>query len=375
MKPRTRILFTNNALAQRGGSELVILDLASEFRRRGHLPMVYSQTLGHVADELRKACIPVTSNLESLGCVPDIIHGQHHVEAMTAMLHFPDTPALYACHGWLPWEEAPPKFPNIRKYVAVGELTREAIVTTCGVPEHDVAVIRNFVDLRKFRLKDQVGEVPRSAAIFDNNVHPDSGYARTVRLACERAGITRLDIIGRAARNSVDDPENRLRGHDIVFAVGRSALEALCMGCAVILANPMGAHGMITPGNLDAMLGRFGITSLVPERLDTGFLHAEIRKYTPEGALEAARRARREVDLEPAADRYEAVYDEVIDAWHAAPADEETLRARFRDASRYIASLKPLLRQDRLREEILRRQSLLSQLQSQGITVRHRGSK
>jgi hypothetical protein len=43
--------------------------------------------------------------------------------------------------------------------------------------------------------------------------------------------------------------------------------------------------------------------------------------------------------------------------------------ARLRDAARYVASLKPLIRQDRLKQEILQRQSLLSQLKNQGVTL------
>jgi glycosyltransferase involved in cell wall biosynthesis len=372
MKRETRILFTNNALAHRGGTELVILDLATEFRRRGHLPMVYSPTLGQVAEELRRACIPVISNLDRLGCTPDIIHGQHHVEAMTAMLHFPETPAIYACHGWLPWEEAPPVFPNIRKYVAVGDLSREAIVTNCGVPADEVTTIPNFVDLRKFSLREQAPAKPRSAVIFDNNVQPASAYAGLVRDACERAGITRLDILGIGAHNNVTDPETRLRAYDIVFAVGRSALEAMSVGCAVILANPLGARGMILPGNVGSMFGRLGLSSLNPAGLDPAFLLAEILKYDPAETLAVSRWIRDRVDLGAAADRYEAVYEETIASWTDADRSPEAVRARFRDAARYVAGLKPLLRQERLEREIRRRQSLISELKRQGISLRPR---
>ena len=133
-----------------------MLDPASEFRRRGHLPVAYSPTHGKVTEALRRACIPVISDLANLGVAPDIIHRQHHIEAMTAMLHFPDTPAVYVCHGWLPWQEEPLRYSNIRKYVTVGELTRESVITSCGVHQDDVMIIPNFVDLNKFKLKEKL---------------------------------------------------------------------------------------------------------------------------------------------------------------------------------------------------------------------------
>ena len=105
-----RILLTNNTLARRAGTELYIRDLAMELMRRGHRPVAYSTELGEVAEELRAATVPVMSSLESLGEAPDIIHGHHHYDTLAAMMWFPETPAIYYCHGWLPWEETPLRF-------------------------------------------------------------------------------------------------------------------------------------------------------------------------------------------------------------------------------------------------------------------------
>ena len=87
-----RILLTNNSLAAHAGSELYIRDLAVELMRRGHQPVAYSTYLGAVAEELRAATIPVIDRLEALGEPPDIIHGQHHYETLSALLRFPATP-------------------------------------------------------------------------------------------------------------------------------------------------------------------------------------------------------------------------------------------------------------------------------------------
>src|SRR5262249_42023998 len=113
---RLRVLITNNTLGEQAGSELYVRDVATGLLERGHTPIAYSSLLGDVADELRRATVPVVQDLDVLGEPPAIIHGHHHVETMTALLRFPDVPAVYFCHGWLPWEELPLRFPRILRY-------------------------------------------------------------------------------------------------------------------------------------------------------------------------------------------------------------------------------------------------------------------
>jgi len=68
-----RILLTNYTLADRGGSDLYVRDVATALLERGRMPFVYSPLDGTVADELRLATIPVVDNLDGLGEVPNLI--------------------------------------------------------------------------------------------------------------------------------------------------------------------------------------------------------------------------------------------------------------------------------------------------------------
>src|SRR5688572_29405437 len=145
-----RILITNHFLRGRTGSELYVCELATNLLRRGHSPIVYSPQLGHTARELRAATVPVVDNLDAIGSAPDLIHGQHHVETMSALLHFPSTPAVFFCHGWLPFEETPPKHPRILRYVAVDDTCLDRLVSENGIAEERVEVILNSVDLEQF---------------------------------------------------------------------------------------------------------------------------------------------------------------------------------------------------------------------------------
>ena len=179
-----RILLTNNSLAAHAGSELYIRDLAVELMRRGHHPVAYSTYLGAVAEELRAATIPVIDRLESLGEPPDIIHGQHHYETLSALLRFPATPALYYCHGWLPWEEATLQHPNIHYYVAVDELCRERLIAEGGIHPGRIEVILNFFDERLFPSRTPLPRKPKDCPHVQQRFQGGRGAERPQGSLC-----------------------------------------------------------------------------------------------------------------------------------------------------------------------------------------------
>ncbi|MBH1965062.1 MAG: glycosyltransferase family 4 protein [Comamonadaceae bacterium] len=361
---RLNILFTNNTLDIRGGSEMVILDLAKEFRRRGHFPMAFSTKLGQIEKELKQACIPVVSNLDAIGNAPDIIHGQHHLEAMAAMAYFHDTPAIYVCHGWFPWMETPPVFSNIKKYVAVGELTREHISNSCAVKREDISIIPNFVDLEKFEVKQQINRIPVAAAIFGNSIGKNSTLVRSVAEACNLAGMKRLDLYGLRAGNPINNPQEVLPNYDIVFSAGRCAIEAMSVGNAVIICDESGVAEMIRPENMAGMFGRFGSSSLRKERLNADFLCKEIRKYDAAGVRQVTDWIREKVDLRHAADRYESVYREAMGCPRVEMLNGISGRdQRFVDVGKYLASLAATIKG--FEAESYRLNQLVDELQGQ----------
>jgi len=337
-----RILITNNTLDTRAGSELYVRDLALALLRRGHNPVAYSTRLGVVAEELRLATIPVIDDLNLLTVPPDIIHGQHHLEAMTAMLHFPDTPAVYFCHGWLPWEEMAPRFPTIQRYVAVDDLCQERLQCLHGIPPERICVIRNFVDLQRFGLRTDLPVIPRKALVFSNYIGEDSCLG-ILRQACADRGIE-LDAIGLSVGHSEARPEQILGRYDIVFAKARCALEALTSGTAVIACDAAGLGGMVTPDNYETFRAlNFGIRSLRnPITLDT--ITRELDRYEAAGAREVTRRVRTEAGIDPATEQILHVYQETIEAHvHESrgrqPKRESHSDSRLQSASRYLREI------------------------------------
>ena len=330
-----RILLTNHTLATRAGSGLYIRDVACSLLKRGHTPIVYSTKLGAVAEDLRAATVPVIDRLDKLATPPDVIHGQHHVQTMTALLHFSGVPAVFFCHGWLPWEETPPQFPRILRYAAVDETCRDRLVYEQGIPTERVRVILNFVDLKRFLPRRPLPARPSRALVFSNSAR-DQGYAHAVREACRRRGIA-VDVLGLSAGTPTEHPEHLLGQYDLIFAKARCALEALAVGTAVVLCDEAGLGPMVTTSDFDHLRRlNFGIRTL-RHRVDAEAVDREIARFDPLDAAEVTRRLRATAGMEAAVDDIAALYEEVL-AEHKATVMTDA-GAEGRAAAAYLRGL------------------------------------
>ena len=305
------ILITNNTLANRAGTELYVRDLALGLLNRGHTPVAYSSRLGDVANELGVAGVQVVDDLEMVTAQPDIIHGHHHLDTMTAVLHFPGTPAIFVCHGSTPWEEGAPQFPRILRYVAVDHACRDRLVIDHEIPEDRVRVLLNFVDLERFKPRGKLPDRPLRALIFSNQANEHT-HVSAVRAACERTGLL-LDVVGWASGNACAEPEAMLKNYDIVFAKGRAALEALAVGAAVVLCDAAGAGPMVTTENVEQLRPlNFGIRAL-REALSAEVIAREIARYDPTNATTVSDHIRATAGLDDVTDEFISLYREVID--------------------------------------------------------------
>ncbi len=305
-----RVLLTNNTLGWRAGSELYLLDVARELKRLGHEPVAYSPHLGDVAAQIRADGIPVVASLASLPFRPDVIHGQHHVETMTALAALPGVPAVSVCHGFVPWEEMPPVFPRILRYVAVDMPCRERILRDAGVAEERVCVILNFADMDRFRPRQPLPSRPLRALVFGNNAC-GSNYAAAVGEACAEQGIA-LDLRGIGSGNVCAEPHTLLPQYDIVFAKARAAIEAMATGCAVVLCSDAGLGPMVTSANFPALRPlNFGFRTLCGAHTVEN-IGTEIRAYDPADAARVCEVVRAQADMRRAVAELVGVYEEVI---------------------------------------------------------------
>ncbi|MEM9555638.1 MAG: hypothetical protein AAGC60_15375 [Acidobacteriota bacterium] len=324
-------MLTNHALAERSGTELWVRDVCLELLRRGHEPIAYSRRLGEVAAELRSATIPVVDDLEQLGRAPDVIHAQHHLEAMTALARFPQTSAIYLCHGWQPDEEAPPHHPRILRYGAVSELVLSRLIDEAGVPAERTSEQRNFVDLRRFRPRGPLPTEPKRALVLSNHVSEEN-CLDALRAACLRAGLD-LDVVGRDHGTASAEPESLLGDYDIVFAKGRSALEAAAVGAAVVLCDTEGIGPMVQSRNLEALRAVNCGVSLLQDRVTADLAIERIERYDPEDAADVCRQVRATASLGDRVDSLLALYEEVADEGRRTAFE---LDAHSRAVARYL---------------------------------------
>src|SRR5262245_19504014 len=307
-----RVLLTIQVLERGGGASLYVRDCALELLRQGHHPIVYCGRLGSLADDMRALTIPVIDRLDSLGAPPDVIHGNCPIETVAALLRFPSTPAIFVCHGWDNPDSRPPRFPRIHRYIAVDDTCRDELVCHHGIPEQDVLVRFNAVDLTRFLPRAALPDRPRRALIFSNNASA-SGYVPAIRQACAANGID-VDVLGQRSGGAVANPEALLGSYDIVFAKARSALEALATGAAVIVCDARGLASLVTTDNYEALRRKnFGWRTLQgaisPESIAT-----ELRRYDPEDAGRVTARVRASEGLPDAVRSLVALYEEAVQA-------------------------------------------------------------
>ena len=330
MRP-LKILFTNNTLATRAGSELWVRDVAIALRRLGHEPAAYSPTLGEVACELRGEGVPAVDDFDALPWRPDLVHGHHHLETMAALARFPGVPGIFVCHGAIPFEEEPPLHPRLLRYVAVDAPCRERIAAA-GVPVERTLTIPNFVDLARFPPRAPLPQRPARALVFSHNLGEGDGL-RGIRKACRAAGIA-LDTLGTATGRVSARPDEELRRADLVFAKARAALEAVATGCAVVLCDAQGLGPLVTAEELPSLRAlNLGFWTLT-EPITSAAVARRIAAYDPAAAARASTRARAEAGLD-------AAVESLLGTYAGALAEEvpEGRDAEDRAFSRYLRSL------------------------------------
>ncbi len=333
------ILFTNQTLRRRGGGQLMIRDLACGFRKRGHAVLAYCSLVPPPDDSLAEEAVPITASLSSLPFVPDVIHAQHQLDAMAAVMALPGVPAVYCCNGATHMEKQP-LHPRILRYVAMSPTLRLRMAVESGIDEGAIDVVYNAVDLERFAAVREPPARPLRALVYKRNVDPDTHIGREIRTAAARAGLeVEFRGIGPGLA-PIAKPEEALPRYDLVFTSGKSAIEALACGCAVIAIANTSSGELIATTNFE----RFRRANFAPPvnspPPDAGRVLAEIERYDAAEVAATALRLRQVAGLDAALDAFMAIYRHAIAAWQAGGRDA---RAEQLAAARYLRTIAPLV--------------------------------
>lgn len=333
------ILVTNSRLNTLGGSETFVRDLGRSLRERGHSVIAFS------TEPLRKSLPPAygmiqsVSSIEDLPFFPDVIHGQHHLEAMTALLALPGVPMAYLCQGAV-WRDKPPQHPRILQYLTISRTMRERLIVESNLPPERISVCLNSVDLKRFSLVRPPPDKLRKAVIYNKIHDKDSPTLHRIVEAASKLGME-LDFIGKNFGRLIHEPEKVLPEYDLVFASGRSAIDALACGCAVVVLGRRGCGPLVVPDNF-AFLREVNFTIPVnsaPAQVEK--IQQNLLEYDPSRQVEVIARLRKEADFERTIDFMESVYAKcVAEQQHAKTNPEEEVQATYH----YLRSVAPLVR-------------------------------
>jgi hypothetical protein len=337
-----KILITNNTLASLGGSEWVVVELARALASRGHQVAACSSQIGEAGSMLKGMSIPVIHDPFNSPFKPDVIHGQHHLDTMRALCAFPDVPAIYHCHGYLPWVEGPPVHPRILYYVGMCSVVSDHIRFSLGLPDQNVITVPNWVDLDRFRFVRNPRQKPQNALLYLRSFDRTGWHASQLCNAFESMGI-KLDLW--LPQGDTRAPEVMLHEYDIVLASGRSAIEAMASGCAVLPISPSACLDLVDQNNFDLLQSQ----NFSP-RLNTGHFNAEsiinaISSYDP-GRISAVTAAvRSKCALDAATDVLESLYVKTAEDFST---QDGLSSARFTNElpalAKYIQFIMPMVR-------------------------------
>ena len=197
--------------------------------------------------------------------------------------------------------------------MTVSDALHDRLVYECGIPAEKITTILNSVDLERFHPRPPLPVIPKRALVFNNRVN-EANILGIIREACAHNGIV-VETMGYGSGNPSFYPEAKLGDYDIIFAVGRAALEGLAIGAAVICCGLEGTSQMVTTQNLEwHRRNNFGIRVL-SRPLTIEILSAEIQHYDSLDALKVSQEVRATAGLTGMIDQILGVYTNTLDSW------------------------------------------------------------
>jgi glycosyltransferase involved in cell wall biosynthesis/tetratricopeptide (TPR) repeat protein len=308
---RLRILLTNHQLLDFTGSELFTYTIAHYLKRAGHEVVVYSRYVDKIGRMLVSLGIRVVQSLEEIaGESFDVAHVHHNINAMEIRHQFPKLPMVMLSHGVLPFIEQPPAVDlHIGRYLAVSEEVRDHWIEK-GIDAERISIFRNVVDSQIFSPVGRIRSRPQRALIVSSRL--DEAHERIIREALFSLGMEGQFVGSRFGEADPSLLPHMMNEADLVFSLGRGAIEAMLCGRIPIVFDYLGGDGMVTPDNLDELMkcnfsGRkYRKEYTAPELVD------EIRRYRQENGERLRAAAQERFSADARIQDLVAIYREAI---------------------------------------------------------------
>jgi hypothetical protein len=324
-----RILIVTIGLVGRSGTEIVAVETARGLRGRGHEVAIFTPEIGPLGRALMQEGFDVVDDAGALPWTPTIIQANQTAPLIEVLARFPGVPVVSICHDATVWYNEPVELPGIGKYAAVSLACRDRIARRLPHLADDVELLHNAVDLEAYHSRGAPAARPPRALILSHR----SNHITAVRAACAHLGLE-VDALGAGAGEVVSDLPARLVQYALVFAIGRMALEAMAVGCAVVVVDGHGLAGLVTSDMVSAWRDHnFGFTLLTrPVSIDA--IMSEIRRYDAADAAQVSKFVREHCSLEAYLSRLEAIHRQLIADIAISPTDHRAATVALSQASR-----------------------------------------
>jgi hypothetical protein len=239
-----RIVVSHEQLVGFGGTESYLLTVVDGLERLGHDVIVYALRAGPAAELARERGIRVESREAHLPGRCDAVLAQDAATAYELSGRYPDAAHLFVAHSVAHSLQSPPQAEGACHAVVVmnDRVGRRTEGLARSLP---VARLRQPIDLQRFCFQTLRLEQRRRPRALVLSNYTKGTRARMIEQACAAAGFE-VRGIG-ATTTPTSAPEYEIADAEIVFSLGRGALEAMASGRAAYVFGDAGGDGWVTP--------------------------------------------------------------------------------------------------------------------------------
>ncbi len=309
---KLKILLANHHLTSYTGSETLTLTLAKYLLNQGHRITIYSKYISEFHLTEIESEIRLVNNLEIIKNEKfDLAHIHHNISAYEVRHFFPSLPMIFYSQGILPFLEQPPDVDcNISRYLAISEEVEQNLIKY-GVDKSKITIIRNFVDEVKFTSIIKPNESPKKALVISRKL--DQEKEQIIKNACNTTNILVEFIGGRFGEMDQLELKMKIEESDIIFSLGRGAIESMMLGKAVIIFDYLGGDGMVTSTNYEEIRKNNFSGRRFKFPLSSKDLIKEIQKYNPLEINEIKHRVIKDYSAFKTVKLLESIYYEEIE--------------------------------------------------------------
>jgi hypothetical protein len=264
-----KILFATNHFWDYTGSELNLIGLSRALAARGHEVACHALFITpRMRAGIQGMGLRLVAKDELAAFAPDAVFCQHHSAAAMVRGRLPHAPMVLAHLGVEPeLEQAPLVDCGVGLHLAISEEVRDALIAQ-KVPAEKIRIFRNAIDTSVLDARRDPG-ARQAALLFSYKL--SSEVSSLISSVTAQFGMA-LDSSSLATHGLQKPAEvaARLGAARLVFASGRSALEAALSGAAVVVLGPKGLDGALTAATWRTLAesnfsGRRHASALTPE--------------------------------------------------------------------------------------------------------------